>query len=520
MNTPNSYSGGRFYTMFLAIAAAQNHEVYYISNVKPIFTREFESYYNYNNIHYIIDKNYNFKENIRLDIILIIPDLAISIEWFFTFYLKAILRANKDNAKILLLNFETPNWFNALSEKKRDIILWKHWEKTSKYSDGVLSSVKTAIPYAEEFFDNKELKYYYCYPAINQKVADEVQKLNLQKKDEIIIFARFIDPHKGSFELLEVLTKKLENYTLKIVIGNGDIPSDFKEKLQNRADELNIKIIYLYKITDYEKFVEISTSRFLLFLSDFEGFGSPPIEALYMNTPVIAKYLDVLFEVSGNEIKYINSIEEFKTLNLRDDLKYNLKYNENIEINNYFKNINNIFLDLSRKNIDMNYLKKIKLKLSSYLYNLIYSRYIWHFFRNISFKEKEKELLSSKKVLIFGIGDYSILWSKWCEDNKKDIRAYVVSSKSSSEFYLGRKVISLNQIKEYDFDIIIITTFAKDSAENIVDILNVESKKIFFMRNNNQYIYDLTNKRIIINTIQLIYKISIKKLITLIYKFF
>jgi glycosyltransferase involved in cell wall biosynthesis len=43
----------------------------------------------------------------------------------------------------------------------------------------------------------------------------------------------------------------------------------------------------------------------MVFLSHFEGFGYPPVEALYCGVPCVARSLPVLREVNGDYLHYL-----------------------------------------------------------------------------------------------------------------------------------------------------------------------------------------------------------------------
>jgi len=504
-NAPNTYSGGRFYTMFLAIAAANRHNLFYVSNVKPIFTRDFIKYDSYKNINFIINENFYFDKNTSLDIILIVPDLTQDKVWFKHFYLRTIKKAYQDNAKILFINFETPNWFNKISSSKKDTSLWENWKKTVFYSDAVVSLTKIGQEYAEDFFRQKNLRHYYCYPPINQIAADKF-KNSINKKNEIIIFARFLDTHKGSNQLIDILSSNLSGYTIKIVIGNGDIPEKFHTALSEKANLFSIKIKYLFKITDEQKFEEIASSKILLFLSEFEGYGYPPVEALYMGTHVVAKYLEVLNEVSQDNITYIKNIEDFKNLDFKSIFNKQIHYNKNIEINKYSTNLNQIFDDLMKiKN------KSIYKYISLYLLNIVWHIktnkfvYIQNIYTKIKFRTKKQHLKSTNNIMIFGTGEYAKIWTTWCKENNKNILGYIVSTKSTKTTFLDKQVFSINEMKSLNKTIVIISTINMTSALEILKSLNtVDINDIFFFQNTEDFKKSLSLDLIIKNSLELI----------------
>ena len=83
-NTQNSYSGGRFYTMFLATALTYHHEVTYVSNIYPIFARDFEMYPSFSRIHFHIDEDFLLPSSKTIDLSIIIPSLDTSLGVYYS----------------------------------------------------------------------------------------------------------------------------------------------------------------------------------------------------------------------------------------------------------------------------------------------------------------------------------------------------------------------------------------------------------------------------------------------------
>ena len=82
-------------------------------------------------------------------------------------------------------------------------------------------------------------------------------------------------------------------------------------------------MVFKNRISEQEKFILLSESRLLVFISNFEGYGIPPVEAQYVGTPVLCSDLPVLREVNRNA--------EFVDFNNQELVK--LKINQILEKN-------------------------------------------------------------------------------------------------------------------------------------------------------------------------------------------
>ncbi|MCP5046505.1 MAG: glycosyltransferase [bacterium] len=300
---PNAYSGGRYHALMTGEALADGgHEVYMVINQKPIFWDDFQSFPQHQNVkvHLSPDFNTNLPEG-EIDCVIFVPGMAMSPD----FYYRPQLFAIEKNAHLVFINFESGNWFNALSGEPRKLSLWKPWQRICKLASAVVSISKEGNKWAQDFYPNpsKETRFDYCYPTINTPVADAVPDVRREKR--IVILTRFsMAAHKGSNHLLELLTDALRGYTIVFLVGTGDVPPDISDDLVSRAEDCGISVEFRYKLSDYEKFVEYKKAELLVFPSYFEGFGYPPVEALYCNLPCVAFRLPVLEETCGHRLTY------------------------------------------------------------------------------------------------------------------------------------------------------------------------------------------------------------------------
>lgn len=325
LNEASEYSGGRYHSWLMAEALTQaGNSICYVTNNLPVFYNDFSSFPAHQDVKIYLSKN--FKSNLpegHWDVVVLVPDLYSGLD----FYLKVQLFAITHRSKLVLMNFETPDWFNLLSPIQRDPSLWKNWMRSSKDASLILSSSAEGNKFAKRFYNpcSKQTLFDYCYPSINSIVADSVVKVKKEKR--IILITRFSDEHKGGASVIDLFCEAMRGYTLVPLVGSGEISSALMDKFRKKAGECGVKIEVKYKLTDREKFQEIKRSSLMISPSFFEGFGLPPVEAQYCNVPCIVFDLPVLKEVSGDGLIYVEcgNWAQFRS-KIKDVLKSRNKY--------------------------------------------------------------------------------------------------------------------------------------------------------------------------------------------------
>ncbi|MBN1932351.1 MAG: glycosyltransferase family 4 protein [Desulfobacterales bacterium] len=306
INPLSGYSGGRYHAWIMAEGIAKcNHKVFVWTNAVPAFINDFNYFPAHNSIKLQIDVNFEKPPLCPFDIIIVVPHTGRP----YDFYYKAYLIAKRYKSRLILLNFETPNWFNNLSPEQRNPKLWRGWVNTSCVADLILSSTAESTKWAKQFYVSaySNTVFRHCYPSINSITADKIKSLSINKKKQIICISRFTKGHmhKGGRELINAICPAMAGYILKIIVGIGEIDTKFHAELLKKAKSYGVQIQIKHNMSDREKFSEIISSELMLFLSFFEGFGYPPLEALYCGTPCVVYDIPVLREVSGNGLIYV-----------------------------------------------------------------------------------------------------------------------------------------------------------------------------------------------------------------------
>jgi len=173
------------------------------------------------------------------------------------------------------------------------------------------------------------------YNGVNEgffKVYDQNQILDFKKRfnlpNKFILYVGAIEPGKNLDKLFIAFSILSEEYTdFRLVLTSGIGWS--QSVLFDLIDKLNLrsKIIFLPYIQDKELPFLYKSATLLAYLSEYEGFGIPVLEAMASGIPVITSNSDAIKEFAGDAVLSVNpSIIEEVVSGLRkiiDDTKYN-----------------------------------------------------------------------------------------------------------------------------------------------------------------------------------------------------
>lgn len=293
------YSGGRLLALCMAESlASSNVAVDFLVDNLPEMYHEFQSFSrvtliqaDLNNLTPWCDQN--------VDVVVIVPHqggVALHGEW--------VRHAIECHAKIVLLNFESPNWFNSLSPVKRDTALWNGWDIVSEFADCILSISAEGNKYAKQYYHNVKpnCMFEFCYTSINSIAADLAPAPKIQEK--IIAVLTRVDPHKGFDALQPLISRSLSGYEVRVFLGNGVVSSKRQLDWEKKFLRVGMRLSISPAIKGIDKFKLLKKSALLYFPTRFEGFGIPPLEAAYCKLPTACSDLPVLREFGGNSLTY------------------------------------------------------------------------------------------------------------------------------------------------------------------------------------------------------------------------
>jgi glycosyltransferase involved in cell wall biosynthesis len=338
-NPKNQYSGGRIHALVIAKALAElNHRVDYYTNVKPIFFNDIITNSSSNRINVILNKLFLFiPQNKNYDLIIIIPHLAskksfIFDRFIFNPFIKFLIKKNK--SKTWFIDFESPNWINKVLPNVRPYSSYRYSNKLIKYVNTIISTTKIGKSYSMKYYNqlNQNIKYKQLYLAINNEIANKFE--NSLKENKVIYFGRFFEKHKNSKAIINIISAIPKNFSLIIIGNKSSVEENLLLHMETVAKKSSVKILFFQNINDKQKFSLISSSKVLFFSSKFEGYGLPPIEAQFVNTPVICSDIPVLREVNPKAV--FDSFENISVLQKKIKLILEKKWTKNELKNSVF----------------------------------------------------------------------------------------------------------------------------------------------------------------------------------------
>jgi glycosyltransferase involved in cell wall biosynthesis len=148
-----------------------------------------------------------------------------------------------------------------------------------------------------------------------------------------MLYVGAIEPGKNLDKLFKAFAEFVKDYNAEYYLVLTSGIGWKKELLVNQIRELGIKdkIIFLPYIPENDLPLLYKCSKMLLYLSSYEGFGIPVLEALAAGTPVITSKSIAILEFAGKAILSVNpeNINEIingilKVIKDNDFIKYKL----------------------------------------------------------------------------------------------------------------------------------------------------------------------------------------------------
>lgn len=144
----------------------------------------------------------------------------------------------------------------------------------------------------------------------------ELPKIDISKKtlekygivNEYFLFLGTLEPRKNPLNMIKAFHhyKKRYETNIKFVFagGKGWLYEDVLEYVEKHG--LHNEVIFTGYVSEDEKYFLLKGASIFIFLSIYEGFGIPPLEALKMGTPVLLSDIPVFHELFEDSVWYAN----------------------------------------------------------------------------------------------------------------------------------------------------------------------------------------------------------------------
>jgi len=279
------------------------------------------------------DKDFVFADNITP--IVIGPQSRHPVLWYiwFNWSLYKVLRSIKPDV------FVSPEGYICLNSKVKTInvmhdIAYEHYPETVpwlvkryyKYFFPRFAKRANRIATVSQFSKNDIVSQYHIpqekidivYNGCNElyRPIDETSKKQTRKKYSgetlYFVYVGSINPRKNIIKLLQAFDKFKSNittdYKLLLIGKQGfgmDAVNEVYHQLQHKMD-----IEFMGRVEDNEELNKIiSSSVAMVYVSVFEGFGIPCLEAMRCGTAVIASNTSSLPEVCGDAAIYVDPFD-------------------------------------------------------------------------------------------------------------------------------------------------------------------------------------------------------------------
>jgi len=271
-------------------------------------------------------------------------------DFFFSpFYLKPIYCPVKSAIVLHDISYEAhPEWFDfkskfilkllsKFSAKTADTIFTvSNFSKSEIIKYYKINSDKITVTHlgVDENFIGSKRSFSRCD-------SFEMTKCGINNKFILCVGSMFNRRHiPETIKAFEKVANKYNDYQLVIIGKNQTHPFiDINSKIKTANNNFGRKaIIHLDFVEEEELLVFYNLCELVIYLSDYEGFGLPIIEAQFFGKAVITSYNGSLVEVGNNSVEFVRNNTTKEIYNSLEKIISDENYkNKSVELGN--KNI-------------------------------------------------------------------------------------------------------------------------------------------------------------------------------------
>lgn len=167
----------------------------------------------------------------------------------------------------------------------------------------------------------------FYYERNKDKLKEVLKKYNVSN-DKYIFSLCTLEPRKNLVFTIKCFIKFIKKHNINdlyFYLGGGHW-NEFITKLDEEISDLGDykdKIVKLGYIDDEDLNILYNHSLFFAYVSKYEGFGMPPLEAMMCGTPVITSNTSSIPEVVGNSAIKVDPKNEDECIKAMEDFYFN-----------------------------------------------------------------------------------------------------------------------------------------------------------------------------------------------------
>ncbi len=221
-----------------------------------------------------------------------------------------------------------PEWYNWNSFLEKLIFSYV-FKKSAQKATKIIAPSRATKDEVIKFYGISENRIVVCYEAVDTaflraKTEDRQielikRKYGIVKKYILTVGSLFTRRHPGDLlRAFELFWRRHRDYQLVIVGEDYTAPPQHLDKAaRNLNAKFGDKLVARIPFADDQDLVALyGAADIFVYLSDYEGFGLPPLEAMSRGVPVVTSNKSSLKETSGSAAYLIEdnaSLQEIKT---------------------------------------------------------------------------------------------------------------------------------------------------------------------------------------------------------------
>ena len=297
-----------YHTYLLSEVLAQNgYLITFVTDKTPYFLDNFESLPDHKNISLVMLKEFqNSMEYIKdnVDFVIVSPGISGDSQMCRN----AIECAYIYKKNLIQLDFKAPQLFDVVVSSFEDEDTWENARTMSKFSSLILSPTNEVVSCNKDLYQKatSDSEHKCLNGPINSAGTRKFCTIGEKEKRVMCFLPKHVlQGSKDWGSIVDIFTDDfLRGYTLVFICLHSLLDPKFKQSIENAAERYNFSIVYKRRLTDAEKFSEISRSSLVAVLSTDESYPYIPLEALSLGTPCIAFDTPTYREICEDNLLY------------------------------------------------------------------------------------------------------------------------------------------------------------------------------------------------------------------------